>query len=152
MAKRIKICLILLVAVVFALFYLVEYDLPWSKNPAMIEPLLTPLVIWMVIAMVVVAIAAAGASICISLRTGNRKNVVNNIPLKKICWRIAVAVIALLCLSFGFGSTDAIIVNGKSYHNGMWLRIGDMIIITSMVLFLAACVLMIVSSVINKKS
>ncbi len=152
MAKRIKVGLILLIAVVFALFYLVEYDLPWGKNPAMIEPLLTPLVIWMSIGMVVVAVAAATASICIGLRTGNHKNVINNIPLKKISWRIAVVIIALLSLSFGFGNTDPIAVNGKSYDDSMWLRIGDMIIITSMVLFLVACVLMIVSSVINKKS
>lgn len=134
------------------LFYVIGYDIPWSKNPALTEPLLTPLIIWLIVIMAIAAVAVTAASVIISLRKGNNKIVINNIPFKKTNWGITIILIALLCISFGLGNTDAIMLNGKAYDNGLWLRIGDMLIITSFVLLLIAFILMILSSVITKKS
>lgn len=56
--------------------------------------------------------------------------------------RITVATVVLfvvtLALSFAFGSTDPLPVNGHMFSSSLWLRLADMFIVTSAVLITVA--------------
>lgn len=129
MAKKIKTGLIVLIAVVFLLFYVVGYDVPYSKNLSLIDPLLTPTVIWLMIAFLGVALLLTLVSVIISIRKGNGHKVVNNIPLTKIGWGVSIMLVVIMGLTLWL--TDYV----------------TMFILSSVILILIAFIMVIVSTI-----
>lgn len=64
--------------------------------------------------------------------------VVNGIPVGKILAIIAVAMVAVLALTFALGSGSTLTVNGKPYSEWFWLKTADMFIYTSALLLITA--------------
>jgi len=58
----------------------------------------------------------------------------------KTTWvALAILVVSLL-VGLIFGSGNAMMINGKTFADTLWLRLSDMLIISSALLFLLACI------------
>lgn len=146
MSKKIKIILIALIAVVFVAFYTLGYELPYAANPVFIEPMLTPVVIWLMIIMLVAALVAVVLSIVTGAKCQSHETKVNNINTRWIGWGVAVPVALVMLLTFLFGSTDAIDLNGRAYNETIWLRASSMFVLTAVILIATAVVLILLST------
>ena len=151
MAKRVKIILIALIAIIFIAFYTLGYEMPYAANPAFLEPMLTPVVIWLMIAMLVAAIGAVVFCIVTGTRHRSHTAKVNNIDTRRIVWCVVIPVALVMLLTFLFGSTDAININGHAYSEAIWLRLSFMFVTTAVVLVAAAVVLILLSTIRIKK-
>lgn len=69
--------------------------------------------------------------------------------------RIAVSIIVMLfvvlALTFFFGSSEAVTVNGREYVDTLWIRLSDMLIGTVAVLLLLAVMLICFGSLLIRK-
>lgn len=69
---------------------------------------------------------------------------------------IALLTLALLVLSllagWLLGSTEPLTVNGKIYVDHFWLRVSDMLITTTVMLVVVACVSIVVGLIVNRQS
>ncbi len=128
-----------LTAVVFALFRLVGYDIPYFDNPELNAPLLTGVLIAFMLLLTVVAVVIALLAACRSLRKNRRAaKVVDGIHAARLA-RIVVAVVAvILTATFALGSTHPVAVNGAAYEDNFWLRAADMFVNSSLLLIAVA--------------
>ena len=139
LANLVFYVLIGIAAVVFALFRLVGFDIPYDENPDYNAPLLTGVLIVFMLCLVAGALALAVWSYVRAARMSARENrVVNNVPARRIAATVACAVAVALVATFLLSSTDAITVNGARYDDPFWLRASGMFIATSILMILAA--------------
>lgn len=150
MIKKIKISLILLIAVVFLAFYTLGYDMPCSFNPTFNEPMLTPAIIWLMIVMVVATLSIAITSAVIGFKKQNHTSTVNNIRIRRIAWMVAIPVAVTLAATFLLSNTDAITINGTPYNDTLWLRTSTMFIVTAFILIVGAIALILFSTLKRK--
>ena len=138
-SQRILYVLIGITALVFILFFSIGFYTPFAENPAFNAPLLTDVVIvlmWILFGLTVLTMLL---SLYHTTKTISvKQRVVNGIPTYKIT--IIVFGVTLLCLllSFVFGSSEAMIINGATYSDKFWLKISDMFVTYSIVLLIAA--------------
>lgn len=131
--------LMTLVVVVFGLFYLVGYEHPYEDNPDFNAPLLTGLLVTFMIALLVVAVAVAVVAALRSLRNmRGRSGEHNGIPAMRIAVGVGAGTLCVMLLAFAFASTDAVSVNGVRFADGLWLRMAEMFVDTSLVLLVVA--------------
>ena len=130
---RIFYVLIGVSVLLFALFWIVGYDMPYYDNPDCSAPVFTSALIWfmLVLTFATLALAVLGAA------TGMRKNrgenvVVNNVPARRIAVAVIVGTALVLGVTFAFASTDALVVNGERFADTFWLRTAGMFIGTSL--------------------
>lgn len=109
--------------------------------------LLAPVVIWIVIVMVVLTLCITVASIVISVSKHRGEKNVNHIPVRRIALCVALGSALLLVLSFLFGGTDEILVNGKTFDDVIWLKICNMFIISVIVMIFAAIGFILASTI-----
>ena len=89
-------------ALLFVLFRLVGFDMPYFENPEYNAPLLTGVLISYMLLLVAVALVLAVYSFVRSARINRKENrVVNNIPAHRIAVATVVGTAALLALTFG---------------------------------------------------
>lgn len=130
-----------LAAVVFALFYLVGFYMPYLPDPSFNAPIFTDGVIFLMIALLLMAVSVAVAAVVKTLRkTGKGEAISNRIPVRKISMAVVIVTIGLLLLTFLLGSTGALPVNGNDFTDALWLRTADMFINTSLVLIVIAII------------
>ena len=128
-----------LTAVVFALFRLVGYDIPYFDNPELNAPLLTGVLIAFMILLTVVAVAIALIAACRSLKKNRRAaKVVDGIHAARLARTVVAVVIVSLVLTFALGSTQPVAVNGAAYDDSFWLRAADMFVNSSLLLIAVA--------------
>lgn len=139
-STRVLYVLVGLIAVVFALFYLVGYNMPYLFDPAYNAPMLTDAVLCLMYLMLVAGVGVAVYSVAKGSKTRNAEKVVNGVPVAKIAWGTAASVAALLVLTFVCGSSSPVKVNGTTFADAFWLRLTDMFIYTSLILIVAAVV------------
>jgi len=138
-STRILYVLVAVAVVVFALFFTVGYDRPYDNDPQFNAPLFTDAVLWFIYFLVIGACGVAVCSLIRALRQRNRADaVVNNLPAAKIKLTVFGFMALLLALTFLFGSTEPVLVNGVKYTDSTWLRLTDMFLNTSLVLFIVA--------------
>lgn len=142
LSTRVLYALVCLCAVVFALFWLVGYDIPFDDEPEFNAPLLTDTLLLLVYALVAVACFIALCSMVSRLR--QRSAVADEDGSSRVARRTGTVVAALLVVvtvaTFALGSTDELLVNGEPYRETFWLRLTDMFINTSLLLMLVAAV------------
>ena len=139
MSTRLLYAMIGVTAVVFALFYLVGYDMPYVFDPDYNAPLLTDIVLIFIYLMVVGAVGVLVFSLYKAAKIRSAEKVVNGIPVARIKRWSAMAFVAMLVLAYVAGSADPLSVNG------MWLKVADMFIYTVFAMLLAAVVAVAVS-------
>lgn len=128
-----------LTTVVFALFWLVGYDMPFLLEPEYNAPLLTGALLVFVYLMVTLAAAAAVLSVWHGLRTRSRSDsTVNRVPAGKIALITLLLLAASLIATFLLGSTKPVEVNGEPFAEAFWLKLTDMFINTITILMLVA--------------
>lgn len=145
MSTRLLYAMIGVTAVVFALFYLVGYDMPYVFAPDYNAPLLTDIVLIFIYLMVVGAVGVLVFSLYKAAKIRSAENVVNGIPVARIKRWSAMAFVAMLVLAYVAGSADPLSVNGKTFSDAMWLKVADMFIYTVFAMLLAAVVAVAVS-------
>ena len=122
----------------FALFYLVGYDMPYVFDPQYNSPLFTDGVLVFIYLMLAAAVAAAVCSVARESRLRSRSRVVNRIPVRKISLSVGGGLLAVMAAACALGSGQPLAVNGRMFDDALWLRLSDMFIATVGVMLLAA--------------
>lgn len=125
--------------VVFALFFLVGYNMPSVEEPSFNAPLLTDALLILMIALLVVAAIIGFLAVIAGLRKrdSSDKNV-NGVPAAKISMITFEFTFVMLLLTFVFGSTDSMTINGHQFSDVVSLKLTDMFVQTSIVMIVVA--------------
>ena len=136
-------------ALLFVLFRLVGFDMPYFENPEYNAPLLTGVLISYMLLLVAVALVLAVYSFVRSARINRKENrVVNNIPAHVAT---VVGTAALLALTFALSGTGALTVNGARYDSVIGLRASGMFIDTSLALIATAIAAVAFGAIRNRR-
>ncbi len=138
-SQRVLYVLIGIAALVFVLFFFVGFYTPFAENPAFNAPLLTDALIvfmWILLGLTVLVMLL---SVFHTVKTISvKQRVVNGIPTYKITIAVFGTTFLCLVLSFLFGSSESMVINGATYADKFWLKASDMFVTSSLVLLLAA--------------
>ena len=138
-SQRVFYVLIGVAVVVFGLFYLVGYEMPFDDNPDFNAPLLTDAVIGLMCLLLVAAVAMGIYAILRDYKLSARQeSMVNGVPARKIFRITWLSTLVVLALSFALASSAPMLVNGDHYADWLWLKVSDMFVVTSIVLLVAA--------------
>ena len=93
--------------------------------------------LWLMYGAVAVALGVTGLSVwkTVSMRTKDDE-VINGVPQTRIAWTTAGIFVAILFVTYLFGSSEPLITNGKVFDSPFWLKLTDMFIYTSVILIL----------------
>ena len=139
LSARILMVLVGIIAVVFCAFFLIGYDNPYEENPAFNAPRLTNLIIILSYLLIIGTLALTIFSLVMAYRNRNKSAaVVNNVPAARIAYIISGGVVALLILTFLFGSSAPMVINGEQYNQTLWLKTADMFIFTAIAMLVVA--------------
>ena len=138
-SQRVFYILLGLAVLVFGLFFLVGYDMPFEENPDFNAPLFTDVLIILMGVLLVAAVVLAIISIINSYRkTTKQESKVNGVPEKKIFRLTWTFTLLLLVVTFLIGSSVPLLVNGEQYVDWLWLKASDMFVDSSIVMLLFA--------------
>lgn len=136
-SQRIFYILIALAVLVFGLFFLVGYDMPFEENPDFNAPLFTDVLIGLMWLFLVGGIGLAIYSMWKDYRGSRSEAVVNGVPVRRIFRITWIGLLALFVLTFALGSSAPMLINGENYADWLWLKLSDMFVITSLLMLLA---------------
>ena len=136
-SQRIFYILIALAVLVFGLFFLVGYDMPFEENPDFNAPLFTDVLIGLMWLFLVGGIGLAIYSMWKDYRGSRSEAMVNGVPVRRIFRITWIGLLALLVLTFALGSSAPMLINGENYADWLWLKLSDMFVITSLLMLLA---------------
>lgn len=154
LAGRVLALLTVLTALMFGAFFVVGYDMPYAEDPGFNAPMLTDTLLVYTYALCAVAVVVAVVSMVrgAALHGGSRYET-NGVPSGRIALGVALLLVVTLALTFAFGSSEPLPVNGKVYGDELWLKLTDMFIGTSAVLGLVAVALVAVGvSGLNRRT
>ena len=137
LSQRLLYVLVGVSAVVFALFYLVGYDLPFDENPDFNAPLFTDVLIFLMWLFLIGGVGLAVYSMVKDYRSSKSDAVVNGVPVRRIFRITWLTLLAVLVLTFLLGGSDPMLINGENYADWLWLKLSDMFVITSLLMLLA---------------
>ena len=126
-----------LAVLVFGLFYLIGYDLPFDENPDFYAPLFTDVLIFLMWLFLIGGVGLAVYSMVKDYRSGKSEAVVNGVPVRRIFRITWLILLAVLVLTFFLGGSDPMLINGENYADWLWLKLSDMFVITSLLMLLA---------------
>ena len=137
LSQRLLYILVGVSAVVFALFYLVGYDLPFDENPDFNAPLFTDVLIFLMWLFLIGGVGLAVYSMVKDYRSSKSEAVVNGVPVRRIFRITWLTLLAVLILTFLLGGSEPMLINGENYADWLWLKLSDMFVITSLLMLLA---------------
>lgn len=126
-----------LAVLVFGLFYLIGYDLPFDENPDFNAPLFTDVLIFLMWLFLIGGVGLAVYSMVKDYRSSKSETVVNGVPVRRIFRITWLTLLAVLVLTFLLGGSDPMLINGENYADWLWLKLSDMFVITSLLMLLA---------------
>ena len=126
-----------LAVLVFGLFYLIGYDLPFDENPDFNAPLFTDVLIFLMWLFLIGGVGLAVYSMVKDYRSSRSEAVVNGVPVRRIFRITWLTLLAVLILTFLLGGSDPMLINGENYADWLWLKLSDMFVITSLLMLLA---------------
>lgn len=138
-SQRILYVIIALSAIVFLAFYLIGFDTPFADDSSFKAPMLTDVLFGFMWFLLFVAIVTSVFAVVRGVQRANRsEGVTNGIPARKITYTTYGVTALLLVLTFVFGSTQSMLVNGQTFADSFWLRMSDMFVNTSLLLLTLA--------------
>ncbi len=150
-SSRVLMVLVGIIAVAFGAFYLIGYDNPYEENPSFNAPKLTNVILIISYLLIIGTILLTVFSLVMAFRNRNKSAaVVNNVPAARIAYIVSGSVVLLLVLTFLFGSSSPMTINGKQYAQTLWLKTADMFIFTALAMLVAAVAAVAYSS-LNKR-
>ncbi len=128
-------------AVIFALFYLVGFNVQSIEEPQFNAPLLTDALLILMMALLFVAVAIGVIAVVVGLRKKDKgDNVINGVPAAKISWITFGVTFIMLVITFIAGSTQSMMINGHQFTDVVALKVTDMFVATSIgMIVLAIC-------------
>ena len=143
-SQKVFYLLIGLAAIIFLLFFLVGYDMPFEENPDFTAPLFTDVLIVFMVMLFCLALVAIGISVWTSFHESqglnNNDGMTHQVPRRKIARFVWGGTFMLLLLTFLLGSSSPMLVNGTEFVDWAWLKVSDMFVLTSLLLLLCAIV------------
>ena len=137
-SQRVFYILIALAVLVFCFFYLVGYNLPFEENPDFNAPLFTDVLIVLMGGFLLCSIVLVVFSVLKNYRCSKSEAIINDVPANKIIRFTWASTLALLVLTFILGSSTPMLINGERYADWIWLKISDMLVLTSVLMLLVA--------------
>ena len=138
-SQRILYVIIALSAIVFLAFYLIGFDTPFADDSSFKAPMLTDVLLGFMWFLLCIAIVTSVFAVVRGVQRANRsEGVTNGIPARKITYTTYGVTALLLVLTFVFGSTQSMLVNGQTFADSFWLRMSDMFVNTSLLLLVLA--------------
>ena len=138
-SQRVLYVIVALSAIVFLAFYLIGYDTPFAGNTAFNAPMLTDVLLWFMWGLLAITTIASIVAVVRGIRRANRsEGVTNGIPARRITYTTYGITALILLLTFVFGSTQTMMVNGENFTDSFWLRITDMFVNSSLLLLVLA--------------
>ncbi len=147
---RILFGIVAITFIVFFLFYIVGYDMPYIFEPEYNAPLLTDVLLIFLYFILALALAILVVSIVRGYKKRDRQAFENGIPVVRICFGTVILVILCLAVTFCLGSSVPLKVNGHIFSDRLWLRLTDMFINT-MLLLIAVSVICVALSFRRRK-
>lgn len=139
LSQRLLYILVSVATVVFGLFFLVGYDMPFEDNPDFNAPLFTDVLLLLMGLMLLLGVVLVVVSAVKSYRIrATEPSMVNGIPAKKITRIVWSSTFAVVILSFVLGSSSPMLVNGEQYADWFWLKVSDMFVTVALLMLLAA--------------
>ncbi len=102
---------------------------------------------WLLYVMLVLAVTVAVVSVIRAwIHRDRSSDVQNRIPVTRMRW-VAIGVVAVcLLLTYLFGSSSPLSINGVKYTNTFWLKLSDMFLYTATFLIVVAAVILLVNT------
>ena len=136
-SQRIFYLLIGLAVLVFGLFFLVGYDMPFVENPDFNAPLFTDVLIVLMWLFLIGGVGLAVYSMIKGYRTTKSEAVVNGVPVRRIFRITWLSLLAILVVTFLLGGSDPMLINGENYADWILLKLSDMFVVTSLLMLMA---------------
>ena len=144
LSSRVLFVLIGIVCVVFLLFWLVGFDLPFDDDPNFTAPLFTNLLLALIYILTLLAVGMGVWSLLRTLKVrGKSESIDNNIPIRKISYAVVFTTLGSMLLFFSAGSSQPMTINGVSYTDSFWLKMSDMFVCTSLFMIAAGVAVVI---------
>lgn len=138
-SQRVFYVLIGLSVLVFGLFFLVGYSMPFEENPDFNAPLFTDVLLVLMWLLLLLTLGLSVYSIVKGYRLSVKEEKMRNgIPENKIFRFTWLFTLGLLVVTFLVGSSVPMLVNGSEFGDWMWLKVSDMFVTTSILMLLAA--------------
>ena len=138
-SQRVLYVIVALSAIVFLAFYLIGFDAPFAADSSFNAPLLTDVLLGFMWFLFAVTLIVSVVAVVRGVRRANQnEGVTNGIPARKITYVTYGATALILLLTFVFGSTQAMVVNGQNFADTFWLRMSDMFVNSSLLLLVLA--------------
>lgn len=140
-STRVLYVMLAVIVLLFGAFFMIGYDVPFEDDPVFNAPIFTDTVLVFIYILVLVTVIITAFSVFQSIRKRDKaSDVINNIPAARIVWLTTGLTAACLLLTFLFGASEPVSVNGVQYSDMFWLKATDMFINTaSILLFVAVC-------------
>lgn len=136
--------IIAIIAIAFALFYLVGYNTQSEEDPSFFAPLLTDVLLVLMIFLLVLAAVIGLVAVYIGLKKRDKGDkIVNGVPAAKISAITFGVTFVVMLLTFIIGSTDSLIINGHKFTDVVELKLTDMFVSTSLIMMAIAVGVMI---------
>lgn len=134
-AGRVQVVLVTLSVLLFGMFYVVGFDMPYDADPRFTAPLLTDVVLWFSYVLMAVAVVLTLVSVVrgICVHAGDDR-LSNGIPAARISWGVTMLLAVSLLVTYIFGSSEPLMINGRRFTSVFWLKLTDMFINTSLLL------------------
>ena len=146
-SQRVLYVIVGLSAVVFLAFYLIGYDVPFAGNTAFNAPMLTDVLLGFMWGLLVITVLASIVAVIRGIQRANgSEDVTNGISARKITYTTYGVTALILLLTFIFGSTQVMVVNGQNYTDSFWLRMTDMFVNSSLILLVLAAVVVAIGA------
>ncbi len=134
-SQRVFYVLIALSVLVFGLFFLIGYDMPFDENPDFNAPLFTDVLIGLMWTFLLFAVVVAVYAVVKANRyAGKEADQSNGIPAAKIVRTTWLGTLLLLVLTFVCGSSAPMLINGEAYDDWFWVKASDMFVLSSVIL------------------
>ncbi len=132
---RVLAVLVVVAVLLFGAFFLVGFDMPFDDDPRFNAPLLTDAVLWFSYVLFIVAVVVTAVSVIHGIRVhASDDRLSNGIPTMRIALGVGGLLVATLLLTFLFGSSEPLTINGRYFTSVFWLKLTDMFINTSFIL------------------
>lgn len=140
-SQRIFYFIVGLSVVVFGLFFLIGYDMPFEENPDFVAPLFTDVLLSLMCLLLLVSFLLAIWAVVHTYRSSGQVDEVSQSHgirgrrISQVTWGVTVV---LLIVTFVLGSSSPLLVNGQNYQDWLWLKVSDMLVYSTVIMLVVA--------------
>lgn len=140
-SQRIFYFIVGLSVVVFGLFFLIGYDMPFEENPDFVAPLFTDVLLSLMCLLLLASFLLAVWAVVHTYRSSGQVDEVSQSygirgrRISQVTWGVTAV---LLIVTFILGSSSPLLVNGQNYQDWLWLKVSDMLVYSTIIMLVVA--------------